>query len=79
MMEIGIFRKELHEFDMINAGMENQIDLFDWVNLADGKEAVFENSVDTIGFMAIISPYGNLIELAVFRDWCNDFKPLNEF
>lgn len=78
MIEIGIFRKELHKFDMINKGMEEQIELFDWVNLADGKEVVFESSVDTIGFMAMVNVYGRMVELVIFRDWCNDFKPLNE-
>lgn len=79
MMEIGIFRRELHEFDMINKEMAEQIELFDWVYLADGKEVVFENSIQPIGKMAMVSPHGSLVELFILREWCNDFKPLDEF
>ena len=78
MMEIGIFRKELHEIDMINNGMEEYVGAYNWVNAADGREVVFENSVEPIGFMTMIKKNGKTVELAIFREWCNDFKPLSD-
>ena len=78
MMEIGIFRKELHEMDMINNGMEEYVGAYNWVDVADGREVVFENSVEPIGFMATVNVNGKPIELAIFREWCNDFKPLSD-
>ena len=78
MMEVGIFRKELHEMDMISNGMTEYIGAYNWVSVADGREVVFENSVEPIGFMTMISESGRPVELLVFRDWCNDFKPLSD-
>ena len=78
MMEIGIFRKELHEIDMINNGMTEHIGAYDWVSVADGREVVFENSVEPIGFMTMGNKNGKPVELAIFREWCNDFKPLSD-
>ena len=78
MMEVGIFRKELHEREMINSGMADQVGAYSWVDTADGKEAVFEDSVTSIGFMTMVNQSGRLVELAVLRDWCNDFRPLSE-
>ena len=78
MMEVGIFRKKLHEIDMINTGNEENIGKYVWVDVADGREVVFENSVEPIGFMATVNVNGKPIELAIFREWCNDFKPLSD-
>ena len=78
MMEIGIFRKELHEIDMINTGNEENIGKYVWVDVADGREVVFENSVEPIGFMTMVNKNGKPVELAIFREWCNDFKPLSD-
>ena len=78
MIEVGIFRKELHDIDMINNDMEEYVGLCNWVNVADGREVVFENSVEPIGFMATVNVNGKPIELAIFREWCNDFKPLSD-
>ena len=78
MMEVGIFRKELHDMDMINSGMEEYIGACNWVNVADGKEVVFEDSITSVGFMTIVNQSGRLVELAALRDWCNDFRPLSE-
>lgn len=79
MMEVGIFSKDLHEMEMINNGMADQIDLYDWVYLADGHEAVFEDSNQAIGRMALVGSNGELVELLILREWCNNFKPLSEF
>ena len=78
MMEIGIFRKELHEMDMINNGMEEYVGAYNWVDIADGHEAVFENSIEDIGFIEIVKPNGGFVQLVVRREWCNDFKPLSD-
>lgn len=78
MMEIGIFRKELHDMDMINNGMEEYVGAYNWVNVADGKEVVFNSSVESIGIMTTVNKNGKPIELAIFREWCNDFKPLSD-
>ena len=78
MMEVGIFRKKLHEIDMINTGNEENIGKYVWVDVADGREVVFENSVEPIGFMTMVNKNGKPVELAIFRDWCNDFKPLSD-
>lgn len=78
MMEVGIFRKKLHEREMVNGGMADQVGVYSWVDVADGKEVVFEDSVASIGFMTMINQSGRLVELAVLRDWCNDFRPLSE-
>lgn len=78
MMEVGIFRKKLHEIDMINNGMTEYIGAYNWVDVADGREVVFENSVEPIGFMTMVNKNGKPVELAIFREWCNDFKPLSD-
>ena len=78
MIEIGIFRKELHEIDMINNGMTEYIGAYNWVSVADGREVVFENSVEDIGLVAISKPNGGFVQLIVRREWCNDFKPLSD-
>lgn len=78
MMEVGIFRKKLHEIDMINTGNEENIGKYVWVSVADGREVVFENSVEPIGFMTMVNKNGKPVELAIFREWCNDFKPLSD-
>ena len=46
--------------------------------MADGREVVFENSVEPIGFMTMVNKNGKPVELAIFREWCNDFKPLSD-
>ena len=79
MMEVGIFRKELHVREMINSGMADQVGAYSWADTADGKEVVFEDSVSSIGFMTMVNQSGRLVELPVLRDWCNDFRPLSEF
>ena len=78
MMEIGIFRKELHVREMINSGMADQVGAYSWVDTADGKEVVFEDSVSSIGFMTMVNQSGRLVELPVLREWCNDFRPFSE-
>lgn len=78
MMEVGIFRKELHTREMINNGMADQVGAYSWADTADGKEVVFEDSVSSIGFMTMVNQSGRLVELPVLRDWCNDFRPLSE-
>ena len=78
MMEVGIFRKKLHEIDMINTGNEENIGKYVWVDVADGKEAIFESSVEPIGFITMVNKNGKSVELIVLRDWCNDFKPLSD-
>ncbi len=78
MIEVGIFRKELHEMDLRNTSNEDYIGLYTWVDIADGHEAVFENSIEDIGFVEIVKPNGGLIKLVVRRQWCTDFKPLSD-
>ena len=78
MIEIGIFRKELHEMDLINSGNEEYIGAYVWVDIADGHEAVFEDSVEDIGLVTISKPNGEFVQLMVRREWCNDFKPLSD-
>ena len=78
MMEIGIFRKELHEMDLRNNGMEEYVGAYNWVDIADGHEAVFENSIEDIGLVAISKANGGFVQLVVRREWCNDFKPLSD-
>ena len=78
MMEIGIFRKNLHEMDLRNNGMEEYVGAYNWVDIADGHEAMFENSVEDIGLVAISKPNGGFVQLVVRREWCNDFKPLSD-
>ena len=78
MMEIGIFRKELHEMDLRNNDMGEYVGTYNWVDVADGREVVFENSVEPIGFITMVNKNGKPVELVVFRDWCNDFKPLSD-
>ena len=77
MMEVGIFRKELHEAQLVNLGAYDQIGKFAWIEIADGHEVVFNDSVESVGTMTIVNPVnGKMVELLVFRDWCNDFHPL---
>jgi hypothetical protein len=78
MIEIGIFRKKLHDIDMINNDMGEYVGTYNWVDVADGREVVFENSVEPIGFMTMVNKNGKPVELAIFREWCNDFKPLSD-
>ena len=78
MMEIGIFRKNLHDMDMDMISNGIYVGAYNWVNVADGREVVFENSVEPIGFMTMINASGKTVELAIFREWCNDFKPLSD-
>ena len=78
MMEVGIFRKKLHDMDMINNGMEEYVGAYSWVNAADGKEVVFENSTEPIGFITMVNENDKVVELVVRREWCNDFKPLSD-
>ena len=65
MMEIGIFRKELHEMDLRNNDMEEYVGAYNWVDVADGREVVFENSVEPIGFMTTVNKNGKPVELAI--------------
>lgn len=78
MIEVGIFRKELHEMDLINTGNEDYIGVYNWVDIADGHEALFENSVEDIGLVIISKSNGGFVQLVVRREWCNDFKPLSD-
>lgn len=78
MMEVGIFRKELHEMDLRNNGMRECVGTYNWVDMADGREVVFENSVEPVGLMTMVDESGRVVELAVLRDWCSDFKPLSD-
>lgn len=80
MVEVGIFRKELHEMDMRNTGFTlEEIKRYGWVDLADGHEAVFEDSNAEFGTINLLNIYGDEVILYVVREWCNDFKPLAEF
>lgn len=79
MVEIGIFRRDLHEMELLNNGNEDQIGEYNWVYLADGREVVFDNSVATMGIMTLYTETGNEVKLFILRDWCNDFKPLSDF
>ena len=80
MVEVGIFRKELHEMSMRIAGASlKEIRRCRWVNLADGHEVVFQDSNSEIGLLEMVNVYGEMVELYILREWCNDFKPLAEF
>ena len=80
MVEVGIFRKELHEMEMRRSGFSLQeIKRYDWVNLADGHEAVFEDSNAEFGVITMLNICDEEVLIYVFREWCNDFKPLSEF
>lgn len=80
MIEVGIFRKELHEMDMRNTGFTlEEIKRYGWVDLADGHEAVFEDSNAEFGTINLLNIYDDEVILYVMREWCNDFKPLAEF
>lgn len=80
MVEVGIFRKELHEMDMRNTGFTlEEIKKYGWVDLADGHEAVFEDSNAEFGTINLLNIYDDEVILYVMREWCNDFKPLAEF
>ena len=80
MVEVGIFRKELHEMDMRNTGFTlEEIKRYGWVDLADGHEAVFEDSNAEFGTINLLNIYDDEVILHVMREWCNDFKPLAEF
>lgn len=80
MVEVGIFRKELHEMDMRNTGFTlEEIKKYGWVDLADGHEAVFEDSNAEFGTINLLNIYDDEIIIYVMREWCNDFKPLAEF
>ena len=80
MVEVGIFRKELHEMDMRNTGFTlEEIKRYGWVDLADGHEAVFEDSNAEFGTINLLNIYDDEVILYVMREWCNDFKPLAEF
>lgn len=77
MMEIGIFRKDLHDAHMsLVSPME--VDYWSWARKADGHEVVFADSNSPQGTLATVNDYGQLIELTVLREWCNDFKPISE-
>ena len=80
MVEVGIFRKELHEMDMRNTGFTlEEIKKYGWVDLADGHEAVFEDSNAEFGTINLLNIYDDEVIIYVMREWCNDFKPLAEF
>ena len=80
MVEVGIFRKELHEMDMRNTGFTlEEIKRYGWVDLADGHEAVFEDSNAEFGTINLLNIYDDEIIIYVMREWCNDFKSLAEF
>jgi hypothetical protein len=80
MVEVGIFRKELHEMDMRNTGFTlEEIKKYGWVDLANGHEAVFEDSNAEFGTINLLNIYDDEIIIYVMREWCNDFKPLAEF
>lgn len=80
MVEVGIFRKELHEMDMRNTGFTlEEIKRYGWVDLADGHEAVFEDSNAEFGTINLLNIYDDEVIIYVMREWCNDFKPLAEF
>lgn len=80
MVEIGIFRKELHEMEMRNAGVSlEEIRRYRWVSLADGHEVVFQDSNSEVGLLEMVNIYGEIVELYILREWCNNFKPLSEF
>ena len=76
MMQVAIFNKDLHEMELKNLGMEEYVGEYNWVYIADGHEVVFENSVDSLGTMTLVSDSGNLVNLVIRREWCTDFKPL---
>lgn len=80
MVEVGIFRKELHEYEMRNAGFGmEEIKKYRWVDLADGHEAVFDDSNAEFGRITMVNVYDEEVIIYVIREWCNDFKPLSEF
>ena len=80
MVEVGIFRKELHKMEMKNAGVPlEEITKYKWVDLANGHEVVFQDSNSEVGLLAMVNVYGEMVELYVLREWCNNFKPLSEF
>jgi hypothetical protein len=80
MVEVGIFRKELHEMDMRNTGFTlEEIKKYGWVDLANGHEAVFEDSNAEFGTINLLNIYDDEVIIYVMREWCNDFKPLAEF
>ena len=80
MIEVGIFRKELHEMDMRNTGFTlEEIKKYGWVDLADGHEAVFQDSNSEVGLLEMVNVYGEMVKLYVLREWCNNFKPLSDF
>lgn len=80
MVDVGIFRKELHEMDMRNTGFTlEEIKKYGWVDLADGHEAVFEDSNAEFGTINLLNIYDDEVIIYVMREWCNDFKPLAEF
>ena len=80
MVEVGIFRKELHEMDMRNTGFTlEEIRRYGWVDLADGHEAVFEDSNAEFGTINLLNIYDDEVIIYVMREWCNNFKPLSEF
>ena len=64
--------------DLRNNGMRECVGAYSWVDIADGHEAVFENSVEDIGLVTIVKPNGDFIHLMVRREWCNDFKPFSD-
>ena len=78
MMEVGIFRKDLHTLAMRMADLHDEIDAHVWVELADGHEVVFDDSNAQIGIMQIVNATGNIVELAILREWCNNFCPMSE-
>lgn len=80
MVEVGIFRKELHEMEMRRSGFSLQeVKRYAWVDLADGHEAVFEDSNAEFGVITMLNVYDEEVMIYVIREWCNDFKPLSEF
>ena len=80
MVEVGIFRKELHEMDMRSTGFTlEEIKKYGWVDLADGHEAVFEDSNAEFGTINLLNICDDEVIIYVMREWCNDFKPLAEF
>lgn len=80
MVEVGIFRKDLHEMEMLNTGFSlEDIKKYGWVNLVDGHEVVFEDSNAVMGILTTVNVKGEMVQLYVLREWCNDFKPLSDF
>ena len=77
MVEIGIFRKHLHDMFLRVHHMEPS--LVHWSTDADGHEVVFDNSNSPLGVLTMVNEFGKEVNLLVEREWCNDLRPLSDF